>query len=353
MDLLDQAIRRFRRRLVALFVLKYTLPLATLWGFVWGAAVIALRVAGVERKPLLWGLMGLAACLAAALVRARRHAPAAATIRALLDEQNGCGGLLMAGAEQELGNWRQRMPALQVPRLRWDSRRAGTLLALAAGFVLVSFLAPQGLANLSFNSPLEIDQEIERLLQQIALLKGESLLDPKRAEMLAEKTAELRKHASGKEPARTLEALDHMRNLMQEAARQAAERSIERSQHFGEAQVMAEALLQNADLLDPQLMKEVLAELDKLLGKDDLPPEIRQALRQQQFDPEQLKKLAGALGGNISKLMGRMEKLQKIGLIDAATLARCRNISECDFEELRAFLKDKSGKVSLAEFKGL
>jgi hypothetical protein len=353
MDIQNQAIQRFRRQLAVLLALKFALPLATLWGFAWGTAVIALRTAGVERKPLLWGLTGLAACVAAALVRARRHMPPATAIRALLDEQSGCGGLLMAGAEQELGGWRQRMPALQSPRLRWDGRRSGTLLAIAAGFVLLSFLAPQGLADLQFTSPLEIDAEIGRLLKQIALLKGESILESKRAETLAGKAAELREHSSGKDPARTLEALDHLRNMTQEAARQAAEQSTQRSQHFGEAQVMAEALLRNADLLDPQLMKEVLAELNGLLGKDGFPPEVMEALAQQKFDPEQLKKLAGALRGNMGELMGRMEKLQKAGLIDAETLARCREAGECDFEGLRAFLKDKSGKVSLADFKSL
>jgi hypothetical protein len=114
---------------------------------------------------------------------------------------------------------------------------------------------------------------------------------------------------------------------------------------------MAEALLRNADLLDPQLIKEVLAEVAGLVGKDGFPPEIMQALRQQKLDPEQLKKLTGALQGNMDKLMGSMAKLQMAGLIDAETLARCRNPGVCDFEGLRAFLKDNSGKVSLADFK--
>ena len=362
MDLQNKAIQRFRRHLVVLFVLKYALPLATLWGFIWGTAVIALRAAGFERKPLLWGLMGLAACVAAALIRVRRHLPTATAIRALLDEQSGCGGLLMAGAEQELGGWRQRMPVLQLPRLGWDGQRAATLLSIAAGFVLLSFLAPQGLADLRFSSPLEIDAEIGRLIQQIALLKGESLLDPKRAETLMEKVAELQKHTSGKEPARTLEALDHLKKLAGDTAREAAEECARRGERFGEAQALAEALRRNADLLDSKLTMEVLAELAGILDKNgidpkqlvsglDFDPDLMKALRQQKLDPEQMKKLLGDLKGKSDELARRMEKLHKAGLIDAETLARCRNMGECDFEGLRAFLKDKSGKVSLADFK--
>ena len=361
MDLQDKAIRRFRRHLATLFVLKYALPLATAYAFVWGTAVLALRAAaGVERGPLLWGLTGLVVCIAVAIMRTRRHMPSSAAIRALLDEQSGCGGLLMAGAEQELGGWRQRMPALMLPRVRWNGRRAAMLLAIAAGFVVLSFLAPQSLADLQSQPPLEVDREIGRLLQQIALLKGESILEPKRAEMLVQKLAELQQHTSGKDPARTLEALDHVKKFASDTAREAAEECLRRNGRFGEAQALAEALLRNADLLDSKLTRETLAEIAAVLDKNGadprqftklLDPDLMKALRQQKFDPEQLKKLSEALRSSASELAGRMEKLHKAGLIDAETLARCRNVGESDVEGLRAFLKDNKGKVSLADFK--
>lgn len=339
MDHEDKAIQRFRRHLATLFVLKYALPLMTAYAFVWGTMVLVLRAAaGVERKPLLWGGMGLAVCLTAALVPARRRMPKATAIRALLDEQSGCGGLLMAGEEQELGGWRQRMPVLVPPSVRWDGRRGATLLSIAAGFVLLCFLASQGLANLLSSSPLEIDQEIGRLLQQIALLKAESILDPKRAEMLAEKLADLREHASGKEPVRTLEALDHLRNLTQEAARRAAENGTRSSQRLGEAEALAQALLQNSDLLDPKVMKELLAELAGQMDKSELDPDVLDALRQQKLSAKQLQKIAQALAGNRGNLLRRMGKLHKAGLIDEETLERCRKLGECDCEGLREFL---------------
>jgi hypothetical protein len=363
MDLPNKAIQRFRRHLAILFVLKYALPLATIWGFVWGTAVLVLRAAaGVERKPLLWGLVGLAGCLAAALVLARRRMPPLTVVRALLDEQSGCGGLLMAGAEQDLGGWQQRLPVLKPPPVRWEGGRAGTLLAIAAGFVLLSFLAPQGLADLQSSPPLEIDREIARLLEQIALLKGESILDPKRAETLAEMVKELHEHASGKDPSRTLEALDHAKKLASQTAREAAEECMRRSEQFGEAQALAEALRRNADLLDSKLTMEALAEVAGLMEKSgidpkqllrglDLDPELIKTLGQQKFDPEQLKKLVHGLHGQTEELARQMEKLQRAGLIDAETLARCRRPTEADFEGLRAFLRDNQGKVSLADFK--
>ena len=308
----------------------------------------------------MWGLTGLAVCVAVALIRTRRRMPSPTAIRALLDEQSGCGGLLMAGAEQELGGWRQRMPTLMLPRVRWDGRCACTLLAIAAGFVLLSFLAPQGLADLQSRSPLAVDQEVGRLLQQIALLKAESILEPKRAEMLAGKLAELHEHASGKDPARTLEALDHLKKFASDTAREAAEECLRQNGRFGEAQALAEALLRNADLLDSKMTRETLAEMAAVLDKNGmdakpfaklLDPELLKALHQQKLDPEQLKKLGEALQSSTAELGRRMEKLHKVGLIDAETLARCREAGACDSEGLRAFLRDNKGKFSLADIK--
>jgi hypothetical protein len=359
----EKAIRSFRRGVALLLLLKYALPLTTAYAFAWGTAILALRAsAGVERKPLLWGFVGVAGCLAAAVVLARRRMPPASALWALLDEQNGCGGLLMAGAEQDLGGWRQRLPALSSPRLRWDGRRAGTLLAIAAGFVLLSFLAPRGLADLRSSPPLEIDREIGQLLQQIALLKGESMLEPKRADLLAEKLAELSKHASGKDPARTLEALDHLKKLAGENAHEAADECTRQKARIGEAQALAELLQRNADLLDSKLTKETLTELAGLLDKSGIDPkqlvkgidpELMKALRQEQLTPEQMKKLGESLRSSTADLAQRMEKLHKAGLIDAETLARCQQAGqrECDGEELREFLRRNKGKARLADLK--
>ncbi len=347
----DKAIQNFRRQLAVLFVLKYALPLATVYAFVWGAVVLVLRAGtDVESKSLLWGLAGVVVCLAVAVVLARRRMPTETAMRALLDGQNGCGGLLMAEAEQELGGWRQRMPTLTSPTVRWDGRRGGTLLALAVGFVLVCFLVPKGLADLLADAPLDVGQEITRLMTQIALLKAEAVLDPKRAEALAEKLAELHEHASGKEPARTLEALDHLRHLTQEAARQAAEQSTQSHQRLGEAQALAQALEQNSDLIDPKLAKEMLAELAGLMNDNGLDPELTQALRQQKLNAQQLNKVAQAILGNKSGLMRRMGKLHKAGLIDDELLTRCLKAGECDCEGLREFLC-KNKCYSLDDFK--
>ncbi len=78
-----------------------------------------------------------------------------------------------------------------------------------------------------------------------------------------------------------------------------------RSEQFGEAQALAEALRRNADLLDSKITMEALAEIAGMLNKNgidpkqllgglELDPELMKNLQQQKLDPEQLKKLVGA-----------------------------------------------------------
>ena len=361
MDPSDKAIRRFRRHLAMLLVLKYTLPLATVWTFAWGIAVLGLRAAaGIERLSLLWGLAGLAVVMVFGVLRARRRWPSAAAVRALLDEQSGCGGLLMAGAEQELGDWRGKLPALARPRVRWDGRRPLSLFAIATGFVLLSFLAPQGLADLASGTPLEVDHDVSRLLEQIALLKSEGILDPERADTLQEKLAGLLEDSSGKDPTRTLEALDHLRQLTGESAREGVEARARGRERLAEAAALADIMQRATDLIGPGLKKEALADLAGLLEKNGpdlhtlarhLDPALLKAIQAKMLDPEQMRDLIEGLRDSKAELMRQAEKMHKAGLIDAELLAKCQRAGECDAEGLRAFLKQSGRKASLAELK--
>src|SRR5262249_44190886 len=156
----DRAVQQFGRRLAGLLVGRQVLGFTTVWLFVWGTAVLALRAAlGTPRLPLLWGLAGLAPCAVLAYYVARRGFPAAAAVRALLARHSRRGGLLMAGAEQPLGAWEGSLPALVLPQVRWHGRRSWGLLAVAVGFVVLAFALPQRFADLGSGPPLDVGRE--------------------------------------------------------------------------------------------------------------------------------------------------------------------------------------------------
>src|ERR1700709_2741562 len=101
-----RAIAEFRQTLAAVYLLRYGLAALTVWAFVYGIAVLALRGAtGLSRIELLWGLASLPVALVPAVWRALRRLPSRDRVRAVLDHHGRCGGLLMAGAEQPLGRW--------------------------------------------------------------------------------------------------------------------------------------------------------------------------------------------------------------------------------------------------------
>jgi hypothetical protein len=125
----------------------------------------------------------------------------------------------MAAGEAPLGTWGERLPALSAPRLRWRGGRSWALLAVAAGFVLLALLLPQSLADLAGGPRLEVGREADKLAKKIDVLKEEAVLDPVRAEALKGKLEQVRQEASGKEPVKTLEALDHLESVTGKAAR--------------------------------------------------------------------------------------------------------------------------------------
>ena len=177
----DQAIRRFRANFAALLFVRHALHFLAAFAFVYGTAVLVLRAAGgVARLPLLWGLAGVPVVLVPALILARRRRPAAAVVRALLDQRGGCGGLLMAGAERPLGGWEGALPPVAPPRLAWRGGRAGGLFLAGAGFVVACFLLPDRLTNPD-GPGLDVSREANRIARQIEVLKEETILDPVRA----------------------------------------------------------------------------------------------------------------------------------------------------------------------------
>src|SRR5262249_29120988 len=189
----EQALTRFRRRLATLLTLRTALAFFTLWAFVWGTGVLVLRAAaGTPRPVLLWGFAGLPVALIPAVWLALQRLPSLTAIRALFDRRTGCGGLLMAGEEQVLGDWERRMPTLAAPRLRWRAGRAWGLFAVAAGFVALAFAVPQRLVALDSGTSLDISREVAKLNNQIEVLKEEQILNTERADALKQKLNQVR-----------------------------------------------------------------------------------------------------------------------------------------------------------------
>ncbi len=350
----EHSIRRFRTRVAGLLALRYTLVLAAVWGFAWGLAVLFLRAAfGTERQPLLWGLLGFAVAVVAAAVAAVRRMPARRSVRALLDKVSNCGGLLMAGEETDLGPWRDAMPAIERPRIIWRSGQTWCVFCAAAAFVLLGFAIPQRYVDMNAaRPPLDVTDDVARIKEQIELLEEEAIIEEQRAETLEQKLDQTAADASGTEPGKTLEALDHLEQELRKGAEEAAEAALAQAEQLAAAENLAAQLDQAAGQLDEkdlaQAMKELSALMEQALSENEsllneaLDEKLLNACKDGKLCQADLAKLCKACQLSKDQLSEMVKKLAEAKMIDAEMMAKCEGCSQCNNDRLLAFLA-KSG----------
>lgn len=356
----DRAVGRFRLRLGTLLALKYALAGLTAWAFVWGTAVLVLRAAaGTPRELLLWGAAGIPLALVPAVVLTRRRLPSRPAVRALLDNHNALGGLLMAGAERQLGRWEEQVCEPALPRLRWRAGRGGAVFAAAAAFLLAGFLVPERFSRAG-GPALDVRREVARLAKQVEVLREEKLLEPARADELRKRLDQVRDEAAGKEPARTLEALDRVGDTAGQKGKEAAEAILRKAEQLGQAEALAEVLRRKAPGgggLGEKANKQAMEQLAALTRKaalenaklGEIDEKLLDELKEHGLSPEQLEKLAKALGDAKGDLARVLKKLEQVRLIDADKLKECEACGKCDGDGLAAFLKANEGKASVGD----
>jgi hypothetical protein len=327
----------------------------TAWAFLWGISVIVLRVTLVVPVPdLLWGFAAIPLVLVLGVVLGRRQVPPASSVCALLDRASGAGGLLLAAAERDLDGWAAALPPVADVRVHWRGGRAWTFLTAGVAFLTIALLFPEKLVSLRPGHGLEIGSDVARLSEQLEALKETGVLDPARVESLEEKLKSLKDTASGENPAKTLEALDHLQDVAKRAAQEAAEAGTQKTEKLAQAETLAEGLNKAAGEIDAKLQAEALGELARLSEKaaaedknldSTLDPEALKSFKNGALNKEQLKKLADALRGARKDILRTMEKLHKARLIDAETLAKCESCGKCNSEDMCNGLKEGNKSV--------
>lgn len=346
----DQVVEQFRQRIAAWLVLRSSVAAVAGWAFAWGTAILAWKTAVGSWEPhLLWGFLGFPVAIALAARYASRRVPNPVTVRAMLDRRSECGGLLMAGAECNVQVWSRTMPAVELPAIRWQARRPLTILVLALGYTLLAGLLP---GRAAFENPaLDVGRETDRIAEQVRVLKEEKVLDHERAEALAQKLDEVRAQTAGRDPAKTLEALDHLSDVVKQAARQSAEDAAKQAKDLGKVEAGAEAIQNAAPSLEPQkvtaLMKELAALAEKAGAeneqvKDAIEGAIAQALKEGKLTKEQLEALAAAAKSGRKSIEKSARKMFESRLIDSKQLQACEN-GKCDGEGLAKYLKANGG----------
>ena len=228
------------------------------------ARVGAPRSAGRGREPLVWGLLGIVVAAIVGIVVGVRRRPPVDVVRAMLDAHWQCGGLLMASGDADARAWPIAVPVLAEPIVRWRGGRQCGIMACSAGFALLSFLMPARFFDELGSQRLAVGAEVEKLVEKVELLKEEKILPPERVKSLELTLEQLQSEASGSDPSKTWEALDHLDQSIAKAAAEAAEDAARDAQRAARAQELATALDQGQD----KIASAELTEAMNVLAKD-------------------------------------------------------------------------------------
>ena len=350
----EQAIREFASRIAFLLVFRTALRCATVWLLAVGVAVLVARVTGlVASHWLIGGLVGLVPVIAGAAWMEWQRRPQLATVRAAMDRHNQAGGLLMAAAQADVSAWQSASkPAL--PALRWNSGRPMTLFAAAALFLGASMLMPERFIVGAAQRPLDVGKLVTELTEQVTALEEEKILPEDKALELKKELARLGKDSAAKDPAKTWESLDHLKQSNSDLAKQAAEEAIQKTDAMKQAETLAAALgllPDSASSLMERAMQDMAsllqqAKLEQGLLAAKLPDELLKAAKDGKLTPEQLKELIKALQGNKEKLGDVLNKLANLKMIDPKLLEACKIAGQCPNPAgLAAFLAENGANI--------
>ncbi len=347
----EMSLARFARQLQILLMLRTALRWTAWWLLALGVAVLVARMLGRFDLIFLWiGLAALLPLIITVGVMEWRRRPALASLRAAFDRHNHCGGLVMAAAQADTSAWQNAAASNQPPPLRWDARRTLGLITAAALFLAGTLLVPDRFAALAASRPLDIGKQVEELHTQIQGLEDEKILKEEKAVEWKQDLSKLGKESSGADPAKTWEALDHLKQSASDLARQAAEEAIAKTAQLTKAEALgrtAGLLPEKSEPLAGKLMQELAAlanaaKLDEGLFKGQIPPELLEAAKKGALDPAQLKELLQQLQLNKQQLADALQHLNELKLIDPAKLGECKKAGQCPNPEgLAAFLAEQ------------
>ena len=347
------ALQSFARDLQWLLALRLGVQLATVWFFVWGVVVLALRIFGTQNTFwLALGLFGIVPLVLAAIWQARRQKPAFAKMRANYDRLNACGGVIMSEEAAYMGAWLEQLPEAAVPKFRWRSGRPMLLLFVSALFAATALLLPERLTRFSIHRPLEIGQIVQQLQAEVKTLAQEKIVDDKKANDLQKQLSQLQKDSSSYDPDKTWEALDHIKQANSDTAKQAAEEALKKTDSLTEAETLAKAMQSAAESgMEQATASQAAQDLASMLNaakleegifNGQIPPDLLSNLNG--LNKEQMEQLVKALEQNKNALSLTVSNLANLKMIDPAALAKLQSAGKTpNFAALAAYLGQCKG----------
>lgn len=339
---LEVELGRIRGALWRVLAVRLLTRYLSVWVFVWGGALLALRWLGVAWEgAAAGGGLVLLALVAAACEVARRQLPARARLVAWLDSRSGGSGLLLA-REQGLLPASAAMPEHTDPALvSWEDRRPAAILTLGVLFLAGAMFAP--LPSTSQASSFTPGPELlQQLAEKVEVLAQHELADLADLNHTRRELADL----TEADPASALDfwsAYDRVEDSLAEIAREAVDETLAASRELAAAQTLAQAMADFSMREESQLaehaqqdLTEMLKGLEHLGGlPESLPEELKQALEgKKPLTEQQLEQLKETMSQQQESLRKQMEKLAEQKMCEQKQAQQCKSPNSQAGEQL-------------------
>ena len=195
---------------------------------------------------------------------------------------------------------------------------------------------------------LHVDAEVRQVAEKIDLLKQERILPPEKALALEKDLEQLRQEASGKDPAKTMEALDHMEQSFHKTAEEAKQEAMQHAEKSSHAEDLAEALQKCQGQMDAKQFDEAMKELAKMTDQaageceslsQEMEEQLKEACKNGKLSSQQLDQLSKGAQAVQGVRAGKDRQNGPAALIDPNDLIQCDKICEGDCEKLARCLK--------------
>lgn len=347
----DKKVHSLRQRIGLLLWLRYAVVLTAGFAFVYGSVVLIARAGWqVDRLLLVWGALALAPLVVVAIWLARRQMPRPVVLRAMVDRQSDAGGLIMAGEETELGAWRNAIPQSASPTVRWRGGPGLMALLVGAAFVGVAFGIPDSAASMNQSNQLDVSQQVADLEDKIDTLEEEKIIEEDKATDLIDKLGQIQKDASGVDPSKTFEQLDHIQAQLDKAADDAANEAIKEAGQLTDLENLANELGKALDQTNPETGElEATDESGQPIDPQDLADALNdmgEMIENAMKDSEAFEKLMDKQLAEALKKLGELDPkaLEELGKLDEQTVQNLQELAKA-LEEMEA---DSLAQVDLA-----
>ena len=347
MGQVDYQVARFRRSLWRLLWLRFSVR-ALVGGFwVVGCLIVAARLLlRVPAGQAVWGLAPLALLAVVGAWLARRRLPPASVVRAEIDRSSRADGLVMAEAEADLGEWKARLQnqTLSRPRIAWSAGRSLSSLCAACVFAAATLLIPDAwLAEAADGPELDVAADVARLEQKLEILEELEVMPEKDVQAIRADLKEVENRAAGDDPAKTLEALDHVEDRLSRIAEEEAAEASETARKGCELAAAAEALNKAASKMSKETLADMMDELSEMTKKAEKECEAANKegldaagdLCEDGLSADDLEALGDCLGNCPPAMQKLLGQLADGGLIDPNMLPQgCPSLSPEELEIL-------------------